>query len=122
MNAHNIMMESRSMLQFKAEPRGRIQLSNDVEAAERTANQIATFLLETGRIDRNKYYNLNMGLSELLINAIEHGNCNISFSDKTKLLDEGTMISHIRELQKNNDISQNSSLLTTNFLIKNPTG
>ena len=107
MNAHNIMMESRSMLQFKAEPRGRIQLSNDVEAAERTANQIATFLLETGRIDRNKYYNLNMGLSELLINAIEHGNCNISFSDKTKLLDEGTnMISHIRELQKNNDISQ----------------
>ena len=78
MNAHNIMMESRSMLQFKAEPRGRIKLGNDVEAAERTANQIATFLLETGRIDRNKYYNLNMGLSELLINAIEHGNCKIS--------------------------------------------
>ncbi|MEE2924363.1 MAG: cyclic nucleotide-binding domain-containing protein [bacterium] len=107
MNAHNIMMESRSMLQFKAEPRGRIQLSNDVEAAERTANQIATFLLETGRIDRNKYYNLNMGLSELLINAIEHGNCNISFSEKTELLERGTnMITHIRELQKNEDISK----------------
>ena len=27
MNAHNIMMESRSMLQFKAEPKGQIQLS-----------------------------------------------------------------------------------------------
>ena len=107
MNAHNIMMESRSMLQFKAEPRGRIQLSNDVEAAESIANQIATFLLETGRIDRNKYYNLNMGLSELLINAIEHGNCNISFSEKTELLEKGTnMMTHIRELQKNVEISK----------------
>tara|TARA_Y100000589_G_scaffold158590_1_gene150964 strand:+ start:3481 stop:4704 length:1224 start_codon:yes stop_codon:yes gene_type:complete len=107
MNAHNIMMESRSMLQFKAEPRGRIKLGNDVETAESTANQIATFLLETGRIDRNKYYNLNMGLSELLINAIEHGNCGISFAEKTELLEKGTnMMTYIRELQNNPEISK----------------
>lgn len=106
-NAHNVILESRSLLKFKTEPRGQIKVENDIEHAEQVANQIATFLLETGRIDRNKYYNLNMGLSELLFNAIEHGNCNISFSDKTELLENGTnMIEHVRALQKDKEISE----------------
>lgn len=106
-NAHNVIMESRSLLKFKTEPRGQIKLKNDIEEAETVANQIATFLFETGRIDRNKYYNLNMGLSELLFNAVEHGNCNISFSDKTQLLESGTnMIEHIRMLQNRTEIAE----------------
>lgn len=106
-NAHNVIMESRSLLKFKTEPRGQIKLKNDIEEAETVANQIATFLFETGRIDRNKYYNLSMGLSELLFNAVEHGNCNISFSDKTQLLESGTnMIEHIRMLQNRTEIAE----------------
>ncbi|MCB6183829.1 response regulator [Leeia sp. TBRC 13508] len=36
-----------------------------------------------------------LGLSELMINAVEHGNLNIGYDEKTRLMDEGTWSSEI---------------------------
>lgn len=105
--SEHLLMDRRTDFQFQEKPTGQIVISNDVEMAEKTANLVATYLLESGKIDRNKYYNLNMGLSELMINAIEHGNCGISFSDKTKLLEDGVNImEHIRTLNEDPEIAK----------------
>ncbi len=95
------LVDTHSVHVFQGRPSGEIVLDNDIEEAERTANLISSFLYETSRIDRSRFYSVNMGLSELLINAVEHGNCEISFEDKTRLLEAGTnMVEHIKKVTK----------------------
>jgi anti-sigma regulatory factor (Ser/Thr protein kinase) len=97
---------------FESRLMGRIEIENDIEEAERTANLASSYLLDTGRIDRKKYFNLNIGLSELLINAIEHGNCKISFSEKTALLEKGTdLVKHIQHLNQSPEIQDKAVTL-----------
>lgn len=99
------VMDYLSSSPFESRLMGRIEIENDIEEAERTANLASSYLLDTGRIDRKKYFNLNIGLSELLINAIEHGNCKISFKEKTGLLEKGTdIVQHIRLLNQRPDV------------------
>ena len=38
-----------------------------------------------------------MGLSELLINAVEHGNLGISYSEKTQLMEDGSWLSEVEQ-------------------------
>jgi hypothetical protein len=66
-----------------------IQLENDLHAASCYANLLANFLYNTNKIDREGKAGLAMVMHELLINAIEHGNCEISYDEKTALLDSG---------------------------------
>ncbi|MCF6365686.1 MAG: response regulator [Bacteroidales bacterium] len=42
-------------------------------------------------IDDNEKVNIELGLVELITNAIEHGNLNIDYFEKQKALDEGTL-------------------------------
>ena len=42
---------------------------------------------------------VKMGLQEIIINAIEHGNLNITFDEKTKAMSEGRYLDFIRERQ-----------------------
>ncbi|MCJ8345953.1 cyclic nucleotide-binding domain-containing protein, partial [bacterium] len=101
----DLIKDSSTFSQFEANPKGTIIIENDMEEAERTANMIASFLFETGRIDRKKFYSLNMGMSELIINAVEHGNCGLTFNCKTKLLEEGVnMVEYVKTLAQNNPL------------------
>ncbi|PCJ17310.1 MAG: hypothetical protein COB02_13865 [Candidatus Cloacimonadota bacterium] len=98
----DLVKDSNTFTQFKENPKGTIIINNDIEEAESTANMVASFLFETGRIDRKKFYSINMGLSELIINAVEHGNCGLTFDCKTKLLEkEINMVDYVKELAKN---------------------
>jgi len=72
-----------------------IQLENDLHAASCYANLLANFLYNTNRIDREGKAALAMALHELLINAIEHGNCEISYDEKTAFLDQGRDIQEL---------------------------
>lgn len=101
----DLLKDSSTFGQFEENPKGTIIINNDMEEAERTANMIATFLFETGRIDRKKFYSVSMGLSELIINAVEHGNCGLTFDCKTKLLEnEVNMVDYVRELAQNDPV------------------
>ena len=87
---------------FHQSSSGILEIPNDLREAEKLAGIIASYLLRSGRIDKKKFYNLSMSLSELLINAIEHGNCEISFTDKTRLLEQGVNLAdYIDELNQN---------------------
>jgi len=99
MRSRSMLVDSTSLYTFRDNPTGEIYIQNNIAQAEQLANQISSFLYESNRIDKNKYYSINMGLSELLINAIEHGNCEISFSDKSTLLEQGiNMVDHVKKL------------------------
>ena len=66
-----------------------IQLENDLHTASCYANLLANFLYTTNKIDRDGKASFAVVLNELLINAIEHGNCQITYDEKTAILDRG---------------------------------
>jgi anti-sigma regulatory factor (Ser/Thr protein kinase) len=49
---------------------------------------LVNYLYNTNRINEDERYKLQMTLTELLTNALEHGNLNISYEDKTKWMEE----------------------------------
>lgn len=51
-------------------------------------------------IDKNEVQMIEMGVFEMLINAIEHGNLEISFEEKTEALQNGEYLSFITQRQK----------------------
>jgi anti-sigma regulatory factor (Ser/Thr protein kinase) len=65
------------------------QLQNDPLEAYCFTNLICNFLYNLNKIDANGKDALNIVLVELLINAIEHGNCGISYNEKSSWLESG---------------------------------
>lgn len=73
-------------------------IENDLPATSVYASIAATTLLQRGYIKPDAKMHLQLCLSELLINAVEHGNCGITFEEKTKALDEGiSMVELVQE-------------------------
>ncbi|MDR1429081.1 MAG: cyclic nucleotide-binding domain-containing protein [Spirochaetaceae bacterium] len=71
---------------------GSFVLENDILAVPLYAGIGATILSQRGCINPEKKMHLQLALDELLINAIEHGNCAISYDDKTKALENGKSV------------------------------
>lgn len=64
------------------------------------------YLYSTNRITDEERYNLQTALMELLTNALEHGNCNISYEEKTEwLANGGNILSLIEEKNKDPEIA-----------------
>ena len=74
---------------------GEIQIDNDINLVNAYASLFSNYLFKEGYIDINKKYSVYLSLSELLINAIEHGNLGISYDEKTELLKTGKPIQDI---------------------------
>jgi len=74
---------------------------------------LANFLVRHGKISPQDRFKVQMALSELLLNAIEHGNCGISYQEKTEWLASGEGINElIEERCKNPDIAARRVLLS----------
>lgn len=69
------------------------------------AGFLVNYLYCCNRIDDNGRYALQTTLMELLTNALEHGNCDISYADKSKFLETGgnilDLINEKRNLPEN---------------------
>jgi anti-sigma regulatory factor (Ser/Thr protein kinase) len=68
---------------------GSFTIDNDIVAVPLYAGIGATILSQRGVINPDSKMHLQLALAELIVNAIEHGNCGISYDEKTKALDEG---------------------------------
>jgi anti-sigma regulatory factor (Ser/Thr protein kinase) len=67
---------------------------------------ICNFLYNAGLVDHEQKERFHIALVELLMNAIEHGNCTISYEEKTRVLEkEGDIFNLIRKKNKNPEIS-----------------
>ncbi|MEM5948021.1 cyclic nucleotide-binding domain-containing protein [Spirochaetia bacterium 38H-sp] len=81
---------------------GELVMENDPFDAKTYSNLVSNFLYNAGYITFEKKQQLVVILFELLINAIEHGNCRIDYEEKTKwLMEKGDILSLIQE--KKND-------------------
>jgi len=74
---------------------------------------LANFLVRHGKIPSQDRFTIQMGLSELLLNSIEHGNCGISYQEKSEWLATGESINElIEERCKNPEIAAKKVLLS----------
>jgi anti-sigma regulatory factor (Ser/Thr protein kinase) len=102
------------------------EIHNDPVEAYCFTNLICNFLYNLNRIDNKGKDSLNVVLIELLINAIEHGNCGITFEEKSDWLNSGKEIYElIRKKCADPEISARKVLLDytihpthTSFCIK----
>lgn len=81
--------------------KGKFICGNDPFDIRMYASFLVNYLYCTNRIDEDGRYALQTTFMEMLTNALEHGNCNISFEEKTKCLEHGgNILDLIREKSK----------------------
>jgi len=81
---------------------GSLVMENDPLDVTTYTNLITNYLYNANLIGRDEKEKLHVALLELLINAIEHGNCKISYDEKSACLEKGgDIMSLIREKNKN---------------------
>ncbi|MFP4643128.1 MAG: cyclic nucleotide-binding domain-containing protein [Spirochaetales bacterium] len=68
---------------------GSFVMDNDPYNARTYANLITNYLFNLNYIDSEGRDQLHIALFELLMNAIEHGNCAISYEEKNRWLNQG---------------------------------
>jgi CRP-like cAMP-binding protein len=68
---------------------GSFIIDNDLMAIPVYAGMGAMLLSQRGLIALEKKMSIQLALSELIVNAVEHGNCGISYDEKTSAMDRG---------------------------------
>lgn len=81
---------------------GSFVIDNDPLDITTYANLVTNYLFNANLISKDTKEKLHVALLELLINAIEHGNCTISFDEKTAWLESNRDIMELIR-QKNSD-------------------
>jgi hypothetical protein len=77
---------------------GSFVMDNDPYNIKTYANLVSNYLYNSNYINRDKRDRLHVALFEMLMNAVEHGNCSISYDEKTAWLHEhGDILDLIRE-------------------------
>lgn len=71
---------------------GSFTIDNDPLAVSIYAGIAATTVAQRGLIDPELKMHLQLALSELIINGVEHGNCGISYDEKTAFLNRGLSV------------------------------
>ena len=80
---------------FGAEISATFELKNDTLEAGVFTNLICNYLFNMNCIDATLREHLNFVLIEMLINAIEHGNCAISYEEKSRWLENNSNINDL---------------------------
>jgi anti-sigma regulatory factor (Ser/Thr protein kinase) len=71
---------------------GSFLIENDLLAVPLYAGMGATLLAQRGLIDLDNKMHLQLALGELIVNAVEHGNCGISYEEKTEGMEKGLSV------------------------------
>ncbi len=80
---------------------GTFTMENDPLDVRTYTNLVTNYLYNCNYINNDNRERLHVAIHELLMNAIEHGNCVISYDEKTAWLEErGNIIDLIREKNK----------------------
>jgi anti-sigma regulatory factor (Ser/Thr protein kinase) len=71
---------------------GSFTIENDILAIPLYAGMGTMLLTQRGLIGLDRKMSLQLALSELIVNAVEHGNCGITYDEKTAALDQGLSV------------------------------
>lgn len=83
------------IIQFLEEGKLTYVLPNSLKYVPVVSYHLTRDLAQAGLVAEDEIDNVKFGLQEILINAIEHGNLEITFEEKSKLLKKGYEISKI---------------------------
>ena len=104
--------------QLRGRESGSFICENDPRDIRVYASFLVNYLYSTNRVTYDDRFALQTALMELLTNALEHGNCNISFTEKTAWLFSGKeMIDLIMEKNKDPEIA--AKRIHISYLITN---
>ncbi len=93
-----ILFQRDIQLDFLGTIHGSFEMDNDPYNARTYASLISNFLFNSNYIDIEMRDRLHVALFELIINAIEHGNCGITYEEKNAYLHKhGDILPLIRE-------------------------
>jgi CheY-like chemotaxis protein/anti-sigma regulatory factor (Ser/Thr protein kinase) len=88
-------------------------LDNDPYVARCYANLICNFIHNSYKISSEIKFQLKLALTELLLNAVEHGNCEITYDDKTEWMNTNFDIYElVKERMQTPDIASRKVHLT----------
>ncbi len=77
---------------------GRFVMDNDPSNVRTYANLVTSFLYNSNYINRDKKDRVHVAIFELLMNALEHGNCRITYDEKSRWLEgHGDILALIRK-------------------------
>ncbi|MDR0624737.1 MAG: ATP-binding protein [Treponema sp.] len=71
---------------------GSFTIENDILAIPLYAGIAATILAQRGLINPDNKMHLQLALGELIVNAVEHGNCGITYEEKTLGMENGLSV------------------------------
>ncbi|MDR1238698.1 MAG: ATP-binding protein [Treponema sp.] len=71
---------------------GSFAIENDILAVPLYAGIGATILAQRGLINPENKMHLQLALAELIVNAVEHGNCGITYEEKTMGMENGLSV------------------------------
>ncbi len=71
---------------------GSFEIENDTLAVPIYSGLAVTNLVQRGYLKPEKKMYLQLALSELVINGIEHGNCGVTYEEKTAKMEEGMSV------------------------------
>jgi CRP-like cAMP-binding protein len=71
---------------------GSFTIENDILAIPIYAGIGATILAQRGLINSDNKMHLQLALGELIVNAVEHGNCGITYDEKTMGMENGLSV------------------------------
>ena len=90
-----------------------LRIDNYLIAAEEISNRLVLNLSK--HLNHSDVNNVKIGLREIIINAIEHGNLNVTFEEKSRVNDEGNYIQFI--LGRQNDPILRKKKVLINYLL-----
>lgn len=83
---------------------GSFVMDNDPFNVRTYSNLVTNFLYNSNYIDADRKERLHVAIFEMLMNAVEHGNCDISYDEKTRWLENGgNIIDLIRQKTRDPD-------------------
>ncbi|MDR1279183.1 MAG: ATP-binding protein [Treponema sp.] len=71
---------------------GSFSIKNDILAVPLYAGIAATILAQRGLINPDNKMHLQLALGELIVNAVEHGNCGITYEEKAQAMANGLSV------------------------------
>lgn len=120
-NNRRILFQREISTDFVKNICGSFKLDNDLHEVKCYVNLICNFLYNSNRLKLDQKYDLKLALTELMINAIEHGNCEISYEEKSDWLEKWFDISELIT-QKNRDPVINKRKITFEYTLNKTKG
>lgn len=103
---HQVIFQQDFTKNFFQEASGSFAIENDILAIPLFAGIGATLLFQRGLINSEKKARLHLAIAELIINGVEHGNCGITYEEKTAALDQGkSVVEMVQERCRNPEIA-----------------